>query len=211
MKTFKVFYIFIFIEIKLTIEKIDYFEYANTYQNELCSYNGIPSYDSKTNQVICECDEKHVNEPRVSERRYINGHLVQCSYEKKKRFYAFFLAAIFPIGLDFVYLGHVHLFLLSLALFIIVIACNIIQLILDYRQNSQMEEKANQQNSKVKHKFMIRNTEINFKRINIFGINIIFIIYYASHIIIQGFGYIKDSNNIETENDMGYLFSSPEK
>ena len=211
MKISKVFYIFIFIKIKLTIEKIDYFEYANTYQNELCSYNGIPTYDSKTNQVICDCDEKHVNEPRVTHRKYINGHLVQCSYEKKKRFYAFFLAAIFPIGLDFVYLGHVHLFLLSLALFIIVIACNIIQLILDYRQNSQMEEKANQQNAKVKHKFMIRNTEINFKRINIFGINIIFIIYYASHIIIQALGYIKDSNNIETENDMGYLFSTPEK
>ena len=211
MKISKVFYIFIFIKIKLTIEKIDYFEYANTYQNELCSYNGIPTYDSKTNQVICDCDEKHVNEPRVTYRKYIKGHLVQCSYEKKKRFYAFFLAAIFPIGLDFVYLGHVYLFLLSLALFIIVIACNIIQLILDYRQNSQMEEKANQQDSKVKHKFMIRNTEINFKRINIFGINIIFIIYYASHIIIQALGYIKDSNNIETENDMGYLFSSPEK
>ena len=211
MKTFKVFYIFIFIEIKLTIEKIDYFEYANTYQNELCSYNGIPTYDSKTNQVICDCDEKHVNEPRITHRKYIEGHLVQCSYEKKKRFYAFFLAAIFPIGLDFIYLGHVYLFLLSLALFIIVIACNIIQLILDYRQNSQMEEKANQQDSKVKHKFMIRNTEINFKRINIFGINIIFIIYYASHIIIQALGYIKDSNNIETENDMGYLFSTPEK
>ena len=211
MKISKVFYIFIFIKIKLTIEKIDYFEYANTYQNELCSYNGIPTYDSKTNQVICECDEKHVNEPRVTHRKYIEGHLVQCSYEKKKRFYAFFLAAIFPIGLDFVYLGHVYLFLLSLALFIIVIACNIIQLILDYRQNSQMEEKANQQDSKVKHKFMIRNTEINFKRINIFGINIIFIIYYASHIIIQALGYIKDSNNIETENDMGYLFSTPEK
>ena len=211
MKTFKAFYIFVFIKIKLTIEKIDYFEYANTYQNELCSYNGIPTYDSKTNQVICDCDEKHVNEPRVTYRKYIKGHLVQCSYEKKKRFYAFFLAAIFPIGLDFIYLGHVYLFLLSLALFIIVIACNIIQLILDYRQNSQMEEKANQQDSKVKHKYMIRNTEINFKRINIFGINIIFIIYYASHIIIQALGYIKDSNNIETENDMGYLFSSPEK
>ena len=211
MKISKVFYIFIFIKIKLTIEKIDYFEYANTYQNELCSYNGIPTYDSKTNQVICDCDEKHVNEPRVTHRKYINGHLVQCSYEKKKRFYAFFLAAIFPIGLDFIYLGHVYLFLLSLALFIIVIACNIIQLILDYRQNSQMEEKANQQDSKVKHKFMIRNTEINFKRINIFGINIIFIIYYVSHIIIQALGYIKDSNNIETENDMGYLFSTPEK
>ena len=211
MKISKVFYIFIFIKIKLTIEKIDYFEYANTYQNELCSYNGIPTYDSKTNQVICDCDEKHVNEPRVTHRKYINGHLVQCSYEKKKRFYAFFLAAIFPIGLDFIYLGHVYFFLLSLALFIIVIACNIIQLILDYRQNSQMEEKANQQDSKVKHKFMIRNTEINCKRINIFGINIIFIIYYASHIIIQALGYIKDSNNIETENDMGYLFSTPEK
>ena len=211
MKISKVFYIFILIKIKLTIEKIDYFEYANTYQNELCSYNGIPTYDSKTNQVICDCDEKHVNEPRITHRKYIEGHLVQCSYEKKKRFYAFFLAAIFPIGLDFIYLGHVYLFLLSLALFIIVIACNIIQLILDYRQNSQMEEKANQQDSKVKHKFMIRNTEINFKRINIFGINIIFIIYYASHIIIQALGYIKDSNNIETENDMGYLFSTPEK
>jgi len=133
MKTFKIFYIFIFIEIKLTIQKIDYFEYANTYQNELCSYNGVPTYDSKTNQVLCECDEKHVNEPRVTHRKYINGHLVQCSYEKKKRFYAFFLAAIFPIGLDFVYLGHTYLFLLSLALFIIVIACNIIQLILDYK------------------------------------------------------------------------------
>ena len=201
---------YIFLNLKLTEGK-DFFEFANEYQNELCSYNGIPTYDSKINQVICDCDEKHVNEPRITHRKYIEGHLVQCSYEKKKRFYAFFLAAIFPIGLDFIYLGHIYLFLLSLALFIIVIACNIIQLILDYRQNSQMEEKANQQNSKVKHKFMIRNTEINFKRINIFGINIIFIIYYASHIIIQALGYIKDSNNIETENDMGYLFSTPEK
>lgn len=213
MKPYQFFFYFIFINIKLINGSAqDFLENANTYQNELCSYNGIPTYDPKTNQVTCECDEKHVNEPRIKYRYYINNqHLVQCSYERKRRFYAFFLAAIFPIGLDFIYLGHIYLFLLSLALFLIVMACNIIQLVLDYKEKSKMEENRNQENLKAQHRFIFKSTSINFKSINLFGINIIFLIYYASHIIIQGCGYIKDVNNIETENDMGYLFSTPEK
>ena len=179
---------------------------SNEYQNELCSYNGIPTYDPKTNQVLCECDEKHVNDPRIKKRRNINGHLVQCSYEKKSRFFAFFLAAIFPIGLDFLYLGHIYLFLLSLLLFLIVLVINIIQIILSYKNNNKKDERIN----RGKYNINIRNTTTILKRINIFGINIIFFIYYLSHIIIQGLGFIKDSNNIETENDMLYLFSKPE-
>jgi len=202
----KIIFIFsIFINIKFTKGK-DFFENANEYQNELCSYNGIPTYDSKTNQVMCECDEKHVNEPRIEFREYINGHLVQCSYERKRRFFAFFLAAILPIGLDFLYLGHIYLFLLSFLLFITVLAVNIIQIILGYKNTNKKEEIANHR----KYKFNVRNTEAILKRINMFGINIIFLIYYLSHIIILGLGLIKDSNNIETENDMVYLFSKPE-
>ena len=198
-----IFYIFINIEF---IKGKDFFEFANEYQNELCSYNGIPTYDPKTNQVLCECDEKHVNEPRIEFRTYINGHLVQCSYEKKRRFFAFFLAAIFPIGLDFLYLGHIYLFLLSLLLFLTVLVVNIIQIILSYKNYNKKDESIN----RGKYKINIRNTTTILKRINMFGINIIFLIYYLSHIIIQGLGFIKDSNNIETENDMVYLFSKPE-
>ena len=205
MKTEIFFTIYIFLNLKLTEGK-DFFEFANQYQNELCSYNGIPTYDSKTNQVMCECDEKHVNEPRIDYRKYINGHLVQCSYEKKRRFFAFFLAAILPIGLDFLYLGHIYLFLLSLLLFITVIVVNVVQIILNYKNNNKNDESINHR----KYKFNIRNTGTILKKINIFGINIIFSIYYLSHIIIQGLGLINDSNNIETENDMVYLFSKPE-
>ena len=205
MKEKIIFIFYLFLNIKLTEGK-DFFEFANEYQNELCSYNGIPTYDSKTNQVLCECDEKHVNEPRIEFRQYINGHLVQCSYEKKRRFFALFLASIFPIGLDFLYLGHIYLFLLSLLLFLTVVVVNVVQLILVYKGNNKKEEILNHR----KYKFNIRSTEAIIKKINIFGINIIFTIYYLSHIIIQGLGLIKDSNNIDTENDMAYLFSKPE-
>ena len=204
MKTEIIFFFYIFI-IEFTEGK-DFFEFANEYQNELCSFNGIPTYDPKTNQVLCECDESHVNEPRIKHRKYINEHLVQCSYEKKRRFMALFLATIFPIGLDFLYLGHIHLFLLSLLLFITVLLVNIIQIILYYKNSNKKDENINHH----KYKINIRNTETILKRINMFGINIVFLIYYLSHIALQGFGLIKDSNNIETENDMVYFFSKPE-
>ena len=119
---------------------------------------------------------------------------------------ALFLATIFPIGLDFLYLGHIHLFLLSLLLFITVLLVNIIQIILYYKNSNKKDENINHH----KYKINIRNTETILKRINMFGINIVFLIYYLSHIALQGFGLIKDSNNIETENDMVYFFSKPE-
>jgi hypothetical protein len=209
MKTEIILIFYIFIKIKFTEEK-DFFEFANEYQNELCSYNGIPTYDPKTNQVRCECDERHENEPRIKKRDYIHDHLVQCSYEKKSRFFAFFLAAIFPIGLDFLYLGHVGLFLLSLLLFITVLVVNVIQIIFDYKNNYKNNNKKDESINHRKYKFNIRNSETTLKRINMIGINIIFVIYYISHIVIQGLGLIKDSNSIETENDMIYFFSKPE-
>ena len=74
---------------------------SNKYSNELYSYNGIPKYNSTTNEVICDCKEKYADEPRKDKIKFINGHIIHCSYERKSRFTTIFLALCLPFGFDF--------------------------------------------------------------------------------------------------------------
>ena len=187
------------------------------YLNEICSNNGEPKYDEETKNITCICEDKYATEPREKYRIYINGYLVQCSYERKSRFKAFFFAAVFPLGLDYLYLEHYFYFFLIFILCIVVICFNIISLILNYKIMKKKEEIKRQIKLKRNNnKFEISNiTEINEKSVKIFNIinkvlTFILIAYWIYNIFVQGFGLVMDKNYVELENDMGYLFEWPD-
>ena len=187
------------------------------YLNEICSNNGEPKYDEETKNITCICEDKYATEPREKYRIYINGYLVQCSYERKSRFKAFFFAAVFPLGLDYLYLEHYFYFFLIFILCIVVICFNIISLILNYKIMKKNEEIKRQIKLKRNNnKFEISNiTEINEKSVKIFNIinkilTFLLIFYWIYNIFVQGFGVVMDKNYVELENDMGYLFEWPD-
>ena len=90
------------------------FDDPKLYLNEICSNNGEPIYDEATKNITCIFEDKYVTEPREKYRTYINGYLVQCSYERKSRSKALFFASVFPLGLDYLYLEHYFYFFLYL-------------------------------------------------------------------------------------------------
>ena len=195
----------------------EFYEDNSLYLKEICSHNGSPKYDEKTKTVICTCEEKYANEPREKYKKYINGQLIQCSYEKKRRFFAFFLAGICPLGLNYLYLGHYFFFSIIFAFGIIIFIFNIVSFILNYKINKKKEEiKRQQKIKKVNKKFIISNiTEINNKCVNTFTrtTNILtglLLFLWLYNFVMQGIGVYTDSNKVPTENDMGYLFETPE-
>ena len=123
---------FIYIVLFLVYKRIKPFSINNIldnayiYRNEICSYNGIPIYNSSTNEVVCECNEKYANEQRKNKLKYINGHLIQCSYERKSRVVAIFLALCIPFGFDFLYLERYIIFSIVFTVIIIMLVSNII-------------------------------------------------------------------------------------
>ena len=131
----------IYIVLFLIFKKIIPFSINNlldnpyNYRNELCSYNGIPTYNPSTNEVTCECDEKYTNEPRKNKLKYINGHLIQCSYERKSRVVVIFLALCIPFGFDFLYLERYIIFSIVFTVITIMFVSNIAIFILNYKIN----------------------------------------------------------------------------
>ena len=188
------------------------------YLDEICSNNGEPQYDEKTKNITCICENKYANEPREKYRTYINGYLVQCSYERKSRSKAFFLATIFPLGLDYLYLEHYFYFFLIFILCIIVICFNIISLVLNYKVikiNEEIKRKIKLKRNIIK--FEISNiNEIDEKSVKVFNVinkvlAIILIVYWIYNLFVQGFGFVMDKNYVELENDLGYLFEWPDR
>ena len=213
------FLIFSFLKIGLikSMSVNDFLKDNSLYYNEICSHNGSPKLDQETNKIICTCEEKYANEPREKYKKYINGQFIQCSYEKKRRFLAFFLAGICPLGLDYFYLGHYYIFIAIFVFAIIILIFNIISFILNYKINKKNEEiKRQQKLKKANKKFIISNiTEINDKCVNTFSkvtkvLTIFLLFFWIYNFIMQGIGYNLDINDIPTENDMGYLFERPE-
>ena len=195
----------------------EFLEDTPSYINEICSHNGIPKIDKETKEIICTCEEKYANEPREKYKKYINGHFIQCSYEKKRRFLTFFLAAICPLGLDYFYLGHYLLFSIIFILSIIIVAFNIVSFVLNYKINKKNEEiKRQNKLKKANKKFNFQIiTEINDRCVNIFTkvtnvLTLFLIIFWIYNFIIQGLGRNLDINDVPTENDMGYIFQKPE-
>ena len=222
------FFIFIF-SFSIIISQDDengkrYYEFITNnpslYKNEICSYNGYPNV--KATSIECDCYSSFVNEPRKEKVKYIGDQKVQCSYQKKNRFKIFFLAGILPIGLDYYFLGYTQYFVLILIVFVIVIINNIFQFYLTY----QIVEKSNFNKNKSQNDMNYRN-ESNvwynsnkklskmdkYKRfLKIYNIvNIVslalFGAYWIIDIILQFKGIIKDSNGVETYDDISILFS----
>ena len=211
---FKIF-LLLFFELKLRVAFSIKEHLNNTYnyRNELCSYNGIPTYNHKTNEVTCECKEKYTNEPKEEKRKYINGHLVQCSYEKKSRLTVLFYALCIPFGTEFLYLQRYKVFAIVFCLSIGFISLNSYVFFLNYKINMRSKEtKIQNKINNLYHKEENQNLNKNNKCIKI--LNIIakitaytHILYMFFDILAHGLGYITDVNHVETENDLGYLFN----
>ena len=216
--------IFLFFSFKIKLIKAlspNYFLNDVTfYLNEICSYNGKPTLDPKTNEVTCECEDKYINEPRKNKIKYINGHMIQCSYEKKTRFKAFYLAALAPIGMNFLYLGYIAYFVLNLFVTTILFFCNIASFILNYQLNKKIEEINRQKKLKranKKYEYESTNAQnLNDNYINIFSkvtdvLTIADALVWTLNIILQAAGIIPDSNGVPTLDDMNYYFEVPKE
>lgn len=217
------------IKISLTVEITrESIESPSLYKNEICSYSGRPSYNLTTGKVTCDCYESFVDEPDEKNIKYINGQKVHCSYKKKKRFTAFFLAALFPMGFDMLYLKRYVYFGLAFSFFILFLICEIVTFVLAYNINEINEDEKNKNDERERDLFTRRNLYFNNKankkkdknqkwRNCIYVLNIVnkvmaimIGIYWITDIILQGNGIVKDGNKIDTENDMKSLFSKEE-
>ena len=195
------------------------------YKNEICSYNGYAEVEGFDN-IKCNCYSSFVDEPNKKNVKYIRGQKVQCSYQKKKRFKTVFLAGILPMGLDYYYLGHIHYFVIILLFFIGVIVSNFIEFYMSYQLDEKAEESKykynemnenilrsntiwNQANNKIDEKDKSKRCLKIYNIINRVCLGLFFI-YWIVDIFLQANGIIKDSNGIETDNDISVLFSKVE-
>ena len=216
----KIFLIFIIILtfIKNAFSSLENITNIKYYMNQICSYNGIPNIIDTNNTVICSCEDKYANEPRESEKKYIHNQFIQCTYRKKKRFTAFFLAAITPFGLDFCYLGYFIYFIIIAVINFTIIVFNFISIVLNYQLEKKNEEaKRKLKLKKNTNKFDIRNlAELNDRCVKNFNLTskiliIFLLLFWISNAFIQGMGFLNDNNGVPTENDMGYLFQTPDR
>ena len=216
----KIFLIFIIILtfIKNAFSSLENITNIKYYMNQICSYNGVPNIIDSNNTVICSCEDKYANEPRESEKKYIHNQFIQCTYRKKKRFTAFFLAAITPFGLDFLYLGYFIYFIIIAVINFTIIVFNFISIVLNYQLEKKNEEaKRKLKLKKNTNKFDIRNlAELNDRCVKNFNLTskiliIFLLLFWISNAFIQGMGFLNDINGVPTENDMGYLFQTPDR
>ena len=210
--------IYIFICIKNAFSSLENITNIKYYMNQICSYNGVPNIIDSNNTVICSCEDKYANEPRESEKKYIHNQFIQCTYRKKKRFTAFFLAAITPFGLDFSYLGYFIYFIIIAVINFTIIVFNFISIVLNYQLEKKNEEaKRKLKLKKNTNKFDIRNlAELNDRCVKNFNLTskiliIFLLLFWISNAFIQGMGFLNDINGVPTENDMGYLFQTPDR
>ena len=216
---------FIFLkEISLIEINRAYVENPLLYKNEICSFNGDPIIVG--NNIECSCYSSYVDEPRESHRKYIGNQLVRCSYKKKKRFRAFVLSCIFPLGLDYLYLGYYLYFSIIFFFFILLAISQICFFILSYKVKEITEEtmyKYNDRTETFNDKF---DVNISNKRTDkkkklekclfiYFIINRVLIFttisYWVTDIIFQATGKVRDPYGIETENDFFTLFSKEQQ
>ena len=216
----KIFLIFIIILtfIKNAFSSLENITNIKYYMNQICSYNGVPNIIDTNNTVICSCEDKYANEPRESEKKYIHNQFIQCTYRKKKRFTAFFLAAITPFGLDFFYLGYFIYFIIIAVINFTIIVFNFISIVLNYQLEKKNEEaKRKLKLKKNTNKFDIRNlAELNDRCVKNFNLTskiliIFLLLFWISNAFMQGMGFLNDINGVPTENDMGYLFQTPDR
>ena len=206
--------IFILYNLKL-IKGFSIDEYLNNtynYRKELCSYNGNPIFNVTTNEVTCECDPKFTDEPNKKRMKYINGHLIHCSYRRKSRIMVVFISLCFPLGFEYLYLERYIVFTIVFSLSLLVISLNSIVFIINYQvnmksKNTIIQNKMNKLINKKENEVIIKDNKC-IKRLYIIAkiTAVNHILYMILDILAHALGYITDYYHIETENDFGYLF-----
>ena len=202
-----------------------YVENPVLYKNEICSYNGDPKVNSDES-IECICYSSFVDEPREDHKKYIGNQLIHCSYQRKKRFTAFFYASILPMGLDYLYLERYYYFALIFFSFLFMIVSQIVCFYLSYKLKEIIEESKykynersdnfNRSNSMAYNSRKKKDKKEQLKKCldvyNIINKILFFIIfaYWILDMVVQSLGVIKDKNGVETENDMNSLFSREE-
>ena len=183
------------------------------YRYKLCSGNGEPTYNSETNKVSCKCKERYTNEPEKKLEKYLNGNLIQCSYEKKSRFTTLFLALCIPFGFDFLYLGRWRIFTVVFCLIFLEICLNFVMFYINYQINiKNKENKINYKHNKMKKSSKNdKNENKILKLINVLNIIakislIIHLLYCIVVVCLHAFGKIPDYHGVDTQNDLSYLF-----
>ena len=196
------------------------------YGNEICSYNGSPEL-GKDNEgkAIVKCNCRPGYWSLTPAKKKIRGEDVKCSYEKKKRFIAFFFAAFIPLGFDYLYLGRYWIFIIILCfdLFIMINSAvcffytnkfkgepnNVNSTKHKDRLDSQRDsEKINTNNFNMVKEESENNRERSaqiYQTLN-FILAGIWVIMWIVDIIIMGLGTVTDAKGIETVNDLKFLF-----
>ena len=199
-----------------TISSKELFKDVHLYSNEICSYNGIPKITT-TNEIRCECKERYANEPIKNKIKYINNIMVQCSYERKSRFFTIFLSLCFPIGIDFLYLDQYIAFFISLFMSLITIVICSILFYLNYRINlkskeSKMQIRLNKLTNRLNSQENERDDNYSYRVLVLFCKIFTFahLIFIITVLILHSLGIIPDGKGVSTENDLGYLFTTPE-
>ena len=137
---------------------------------------------------------------QIKKQKYINDHLIKCSYKRKSRFFVIFLALCIPIGLEFLYLERYIAFSIIFIISIVVIGLNSIVFLLNYQINMKSKEtaiqnKMNKMTNKKENKVInINKDNLCVKRFNIIAkiIAINHILYMIVDIIGHSLGYITD-------------------
>ena len=153
-------------------------------KNQLCSFNGISSLNST--YIKCKCYNGFIKDNNI---RKINNYEVDCSYFLKSRLITLTLSLIFPIGIDFFYLGHYIIGIIILILVLSLVGINIwlLNWVLIYDKLTSVGNV-----DKIFEKKYIR------LKFSVIIIDFIFFLFYIINAIMHGAGVIKDSNGYIT-------------
>ena len=153
-------------------------------KNQLCSFNGISSLNST--YIKCNCYNGFIKDNSI---RKINNYEIDCSYFLKSRLITLTLSLIFPIGIDYFYLGHYILGIFIFLLVLILVGINIwlLNWVLIYDNLTSL--------GKRDETFEKKYIRLKF---SVIIIDSIFFLFYIINAIMHGAGVIKDSNGYNT-------------
>ena len=153
-------------------------------KNQLCSFNGISSLNST--YIKCNCYNGFIKDNNI---RKINNYEIDCSYFLKSRLITLTLSLIFPIGIDYFYLGHYIFGIFIFLLVLILVGINIwlLNWVLIYDNLTRLGTRD--------ETFEKKYIRLKF---SVIIIDSIFFLFYIINAIMHGAGVIKDSNGYNT-------------
>lgn len=161
------------------------------FQNEVCSFNGIPTLIQSTNTIQCECKQQYATDYKA---RTINNHTVYCNYRKKRRLIALFFSVFLPFGVNYFYLEYVWLPFIIMIIFITIVVLNCV-----FFCKKEEQERENSDNGIIDSNVNKNEKIIMWVLLSSMFLYIAFIIV---NICLMCFGSVKDANGFEMYNDL---------